>query len=151
MTTTIADMEESQLEQHLRDGGVLVASTDVLGRPQPAPTFQAFELDVTDTPPRERVVMVRTVGGISNTSTRTIHKQVNMVVAVVGQTSQEDRIVVNALANDMELYLMSNITDGKNIFNITSSGVSGSFILDDSRRVFEINILVSFNICQPVF
>lgn len=151
MATTIADLEEKQLEEHLIAGGFLVAFTDILGNAQPAPEFQVFELDTTVLKKNERAVMIRDVGGVSNASTSTMHKIRNMVVVVCGKTSEEDRIVVRGLAEDMNNYLIANIDDGGCIFDITSSGVSGPFTLADSRRIYEINLSVKFNIVQPVF
>jgi hypothetical protein len=151
MPTTIADLEEKQLENHLIAGGFLVVFTDILGNAQPAPTFQAFELNTVDLDVRERVVMIRDVGGINNPANRTLNKIRNMVVVVVGQTNEADRIVIRGMAEDLEKYLVANPTDGVCIFNIVSSGVSGPFTLEDSRRIYEINLQVSFNIVQPVF
>lgn len=151
VATTIADLEEKQLEDHLIAGGFLVAFTDILGNAQVAPTFQAFELDTTVLKKNERAVMIRDVGGVSNASTRTMHKIRNMVVVVCGKASEEDRIVVRGLASDMNEYLIANPSDGGCIFDINSSDVSGPFTLGDSRRVYEINISVSFNIVQPSF
>ena len=151
MPTTIDDLEEKQLENHLIAGGFLVAFTDILGNSQPAPTYQTFELNTIDLKNDERAVMIRDVGGISNSANRTLNKIRNMVVVVCGQTNEADRIVVRGYAEDVEKYLVANPTDGGCIFNIESSGVSGPFTLDDSRRIYEINLLVSFNIVQPVF
>ena len=149
--TTIDDLEEKQLENHLVAGGFLTAFTDILGRSQPKPTTQIFELNTTDLRPEERVVMIRTIGGASNAATSTLHKIRNMIVVVAGQANQEDRIVIKGLVEDMNKYLIANPTDGGCIFNISSSGTSGPFTLADSRRIYEINISVSFNIDQPTF
>ena len=59
-----------------------------------------------------------------------------------------EMLIVKGLAMDMETWLKANVTDGECIFNITSSGVAGPFIFDDSRRVYEINLLVGFNIVR---
>jgi hypothetical protein len=146
MTTTIDDLEEKQLENLLIAGGFLAAFTDILGNSQPAPATQIFELDTTDLDPNERAVMIRRVGGVSNPATRFNNKIVPMVVVVCGKANQEDRIVSYGLAQDMEKYLVKNYADTGCLFNITSSGVNGPFTLADSRRVYEINIMVSFNI-----
>jgi len=146
MTTTIDDLEEKQLENLLISGGFLAAFTDILGNSQPAPSTQIFELNTTDLDPNERAVMIRRTGGVSNPATRFNHKIVPMVVVVCGKANQEDRIVSYGLAQDMEKYLVKNYVDTGCLFDITSSGVNGPFTLADSRRLYEINIMVSFNI-----
>ena len=108
-------------------------------------------MDLTIVKPKDRVVMIREVGGVSNAATRTLFKQKNMTVSVVGKPGVSDLIIVKGLAQSMEEWLMANVHDGKCLSNITSSGVSGPFITEDSRRVFEINLLVTFNINRPVF
>ena len=147
--TVIADLEEEQLKQHLIAGGFLTAFTDIKGNAQPAPKTQMLEFDLTDITPSDRVIMIRNVGNVSNPATNTLFTQRNMLIAVVGNTSAADSLIVKGLAMDMETWLKANVTDGECIFNITSSGVAGPFIFDDSRRVFEINILVGFNIVRP--
>jgi len=142
---TIADLEVRQLELHLIAGGFLASFTDILGGSQPAPTFQAFELDLTDKPPTERVVMIRKTGNLSAPD-RTFFKSQPMMVLVVGEATQLDSVIANGLAIDMERYLVENATDGGCIANIVSSGVVGPFITPDGRRAFEINLVVSFNI-----
>jgi hypothetical protein len=149
MTTVITDLEESQLEQHLVAGGFLSAFTDIFGNTQVAPVTQMLEFDLTDVGANDRVVMIRNVGNVNNPATNTLFTQRNMLIAVVGNTSANDSLIVKGLAMDMETWLKANVTDGNCIFNITSSGVSGPFIFDDSRRVFEINLLVGFNIVRP--
>lgn len=146
MAITIDDLEEKQLENHLIAGGFLAAFTDILGNAQPAPEVQIFELNTADLKANERAVMIRDIGGVTNSANRTLNKIRNMVVVVCGQTSEDDRIVIRGLAEDMEKYLVENPTDGGCIFNIVSNGVSGPFTLADSRRIYEINISVSFNI-----
>lgn len=149
--TTIADLEEEQLKQHLISGGFLAPFTDIFGASQPAPKTQVMEFDLTNLQPDERIVMIRTIGNVSNTSTNVLFTQRNMLVAVVGNIGSTSTAVAKGLAVDMEKWLKANITDNKCIFNITSSGVSGPFTFDDSRRVYEINIMVSFNIERPIF
>ena len=46
----------------------------------------------------------------------------------------------------MEKWLVANPKDGGCIFDITSNGVDGPYTLADSRRVYEINLSVKFNI-----
>ncbi len=150
MPTTIDDLEEKQLENHLIAGGFLGAFTDILGNAQPAPTTQIFELNTVDLKPNERAVMIRDIGGV-NPVNRTLHKIRNMVVVVCGQTNEADRIVIRGLAEDIEKYLVANPSNGGCIFNVESGGVNGPFTLADSRRIYEVNISVSFNIEQPVF
>ena len=146
--TVIADLEEEQLKQHLIVGGFLTAFTDIFGNAQPAPKTQMLEFDLTDITASDRVVMIRNVGNVNNPATNTLFTQRNMLIAVVGNTSAADSLIVKGLAMDMETWLKANVTDGECIFNITSSGVSGPFIFDDSRRVYEINLLVGFNIVR---
>ena len=144
--SVITDLEESQLEQHLVDGGFLDAFIDILGNPQPAPITQILEFDLTFISANDRVILIRNVGGVNNPSTNTLFTQRNMLVSVVGNTSANDSLIVKGLAVDMEKWLKENVTDNECIYNITSNGVSGPFIFDDSRRVYEINLLVGFNI-----
>lgn len=146
--TTIADLEEDQLAEHLIAGGFLGAFTDIFGNAQPAPINQMLEFDLTDVSANDRVVMIRNTGGVSNPSTNTLFTQRNMIIAIVGNTSAADGLIAKGLAMDIEKYLKENVTDNKCIFNITSSGVNGPFIFDDSRRVHEVNVLVSFNIVR---
>lgn len=146
--TTIADLEEEQLFDHLVAGGLLGAFTDIYGNAQPEPVKQVLEFDLTDIKANDRVVMIRNTGGVSNASTNTLFTQRNMLIAIVGNTSAADGVIAKGLAMDIEKYLKENVTDNKCIFNITSSGVSGPFIFDDSRRVHEVNVLVSFNIVR---
>ncbi len=148
---TITDLEVSQLEQHLRTGGWLAAFTDILGNAQPAPIFQAYEIDLTQVKNNDRVVMIRETGGVSNAATRVLFKQRNMVVSVVGNGGVSDLIIVKGLAEDMEKWLVANPQNGACLTNIVSSGVSGPFTTEDSRRVFEINLNVTFSIDVPTF
>ena len=71
-----------------------------------------------------------------------------MLVLVVGRVGESDRVIANGLADDIEDYLVKNFSDGACISNIVSSGVSPTFIADDGRRAFEINITVTFNIIR---
>ena len=146
--TVIADLEEEQLKQHLISGGFLTAFTDIFGNTQPAPITQMLEFDLTNVGKNDRVVMIRNVGSVNNPATNTLFTQRNMLIAVVGNTSAADSLIVKGLAMDMEQWLKANVTDNGCIYNITSSGVSGPFIFDDSRRVYEINLLVGFNIVR---
>jgi hypothetical protein len=146
--TVIADLEEEQLKQHLISGGFLTAFTDIFGGSQPAPKIQMLEFDLTDIAASDRVVMIRNIGNVSNPATNTLFTQRNMLIAVVGNTSAQDSVIVKGLAMDMEQWLKDNVTDGECIYNITSSGVSGPFIFDDSRRAYEINVRVGFNIVR---
>ena len=146
--TVIADLEEEQLKQHLISGGFLTAFTDIFGNTQPAPITQMLEFDLTNVGANDRVAMIRNVGNVNNPATNTLFTQRNMLIAVVGNTSAADSLIVKGLAMDMETWLKANVTDNGCIYNITSSGVSGPFIFDDSRRAFEINILVGFNIVR---
>lgn len=144
--STIADLEVRQLELHLNAGGFFSPFTDILGNAQPAPTFQGFELDLTSgtVEKNERVIMIRNAGNITST-TRTFFKERLMMVLVVGRVGEDDRLVANGLAEDIEDYLVKNFTDGGCIANIVSSGVSPTRITEDGRRAFEINITVMFN------
>ena len=148
---TIADLEEEQLRLHLIAGGYLNQFTDIFGNNQPSPTVQLFEVDFTSATPDERIVMIRTMGGISNSSNRTLYKERMMMIMVAGKSGESDSTITRGLADDMEKYLMANHTDNGCIFNIVSSGVTGPLISDDSRRVYEINVIVSFNINRPSF
>lgn len=148
---TIADLEVPQLEQHLRTGGFLTTFTDILGNAQPSPIFQAYEIDLTIAKPDDRIVMIRETGGVSNVATRVLFKQKNMVISVIGKAGVSDLIIVKGLAQDMEEWLTANVQDGMCLTNIVSSGTSGPFITEDSRRVFEINLNVTFNINRPAF
>jgi len=147
--STIADLEVKQLEDHLTSGGFFAPFTDILGNNQPAPTFQSFELDLTNgtVDRNERVIMIRNSGNIT-ASTRTFFKERFMLVLVVGRVGESDRVIVNGLAEDIEDYLVKNFSDGACIANIVSSGVSPTFITEDGRRAFEINITVMFNIIR---
>ncbi len=142
---TIADLEVKQIESHLIAGGYLAAFTDILGNPQPAPIFQPFELNLTDQLSDSRIVMIRTTGSVTS-ATRVFFKSVPIVIIVVGQAVQNDSIIANGLAIDMEKYLVDSYGDGACLANIESSGVTGPFILPDGRRVFEINMQAMFNI-----
>jgi hypothetical protein len=143
--STIADLSVKQIEDHLIAGGFLAAFTDILGSAQPAPIFQPFELDLTDMPPTSRVVMIRETGTV-NSANRFLTKEQPMLIVVVGRANVNDLIIVKGLANDMEIYLNDNFGDGGCLYNINTSGVTGSFILPDGRRAFEINIVAFFNI-----
>ena len=142
---TIDDLEVRQLENHFIAGGFLASFTDILGNPQPAPTFQPFELNLTDELGNSRVVMIRTTGNL-NSGNRTFFKSVPMVIVVVGLAIQTDSIIANGLAIDMEKYLVDSYHDSACLANIESSGVVGPFILPDGRRAYEINIQAMFNI-----
>ncbi len=142
---TIADLSVKQLENHLIAGGFLAAFTDIFGDAQPAPEYQAFELDVTDALSRERIVMIRDTGNV-NGANRFLSKEQPMIVLVVGRANAKDMIIVKGLANDMEIYLNNNFSDGGCLYNVNTTGVTGPFILPDARRAFEINITAFFNI-----
>jgi hypothetical protein len=143
--STIADLSVKQLEDHLIAGGFLAAFTDILGSAQPKPIFQPFELDLTDMPPTNRVVMIRETGTV-NSANRFLTKEQPMLVLVVGQANVNDLIIAKGLANDMEIYLNNNFCDGACLYNINTAGVGGPFIMPDGRRAFEINIVAFFNI-----
>ena len=149
--TTIADLEEVQLQQHLISGGFLTSFTDIFGNVQDAPIVQLLEMDLTDIQESDRVVMIRNTGGISNPATGTFFVQRNMLISIVGQQGSTDSVIVKGLSKDMDKWLKQNITNGECMFNIQSSGVSGPFITEDSRRAYEINLQVSFNIDRPTF
>lgn len=146
---TIANLEVNQLEKHLITGGFFSSFTDILGNNQPAPTFQAFELDLTNgtVKKNERVIMIRNSGNIES-STRTFFKKRFMMVAVISRVGENDRIIANGLAEDIEDYLVKNFSDGACISDIISSGVSPVRITEDGRRAFEINLTVTFNIVR---
>lgn len=145
--STIADLEVNQLENHINAGGFFSTFTDIFGGSQPAPKFQAFELDLTsdDVAEDDRVIMIRNSGSITS-STRTFFKSRPMLVLVVGKVGETDRTIANGLAEDIENYLVNNHSDGGCIANIESSGANGPFITEDGRRAFEINLTVMFNI-----
>lgn len=148
---TISDLEEEQLKQHLIDGGFLAPFTDIYGDAQPAPIIQMLEMDMTNVEKSDRVVMIKNIGGVNNPQTNVLFTQRNMLVLVVGRGDANDSVIAKGLARDMEQWLKANITDDECLFNIVSNGVSGPFIFEDSRRVYEINLLVSFNINRPSF
>ena len=148
---SISDLEVEQVRQHLITGGFLAAFTDIPGNAQPAPVTQVNELDLAAINNDDRVVMSRTIGGITNPQTRTLFKEKSIIVLVVGQAIVNDSYIVNGLADDMEKWLMANPSDGQCMFNIVSSGVTGPSITEDSRRVYEVNFTASFNIDRPVF
>ena len=143
--STIADLSVKQIEDHLIAGGFLAPFTDIVGNAQPAPIFQPFELDLTDVPPTDRVVMIRETGTV-NATNRFLTKEQPMLVLVVGQANVNDLIIAKGLANDMEIYLNNNFGDGGCLYNINTSGVVGPFVLPDGRRAFEISITAFFNI-----
>lgn len=147
---TVADLEVKQLENHLVAGGFSGPFTGINSGSQPAPVLQPFEMDLTRLSANDRAVMIRNSGSIVS-STRVFFKERPMLIAVIGKQGVGDRIVVNGLADDMEAYLVGNPTDDGCITNITSSGVTGPFITDDGRRVFEISLVVRFNINLPEF
>lgn len=149
--STISDLEEEQLKQHLISGGFLAPFTDIYGDSQPAPITQMLEIDLSGKQPSDRVVMIRSIGGVNNPATNVLFTQRNMLIVVVGNTEPTDSVIVKGLAKDMDKWLKANITNNECMFNIISNGVNGPFIYDDSRRAYEINLLVSFNIDRPVF
>lgn len=149
--TTIADLEEEQLKQHLLSGGFLTSFTDIFGDAQSAPITQMLEFDLTDIQPDDRIILIRNTGNVSNPSTNVLFTQRNMLIAIVGNIGATSTAIAKGLAVDMEKWLKANVTDNQCIFNIVSSGVSGPFTFDDSRRVYEINLQVSFNIERPIF
>lgn len=145
--STITDLEVKQLEDHLSTGGFFSAFTDIFGGSQPAPKFQAFELDLANKNIKadDRVVMIRNSGSITS-ATRTFFKLRPMLILVVGKVGETDRTIANGLADDIENYLVQNFSDGGCIANIESSGVTGPFTTEDGRRAFEINLVIMFNI-----
>lgn len=143
--STIADLSVKQIEDHLIAGGFLAPFTDILGNSQPAPIFQAYELDLTDMSPDNRVVMIRETGTV-NSANRFLTKEQPMLVLVVGRADVNDLIIAKGLANDMEIYLNDNFDDGGCLYNVNTSGTTGPFIMPDGRRGFEINITAFFNI-----
>ena len=148
---SLQNLEVTQLENHLRSGGFLDGFTDVFNEQQPAPNLQINELRLDNLPANERALMIRTTGGITNPSTRHQIKQRSMAVYVVGMQGEGDSIIVNGYADEIERWLVANPQDGACLSNISSSGVSGPDITEDSRRVYEINMLVTFNINRPNF
>lgn len=150
---TIANLEVEQIKLHLIAGGFLSPFTDIFGNPQPSPIIQLNELDLRPAVVKnnERVVMIRTTGGITNSATRTLYKEVPMMVLVVGKVGEPDSLTAKGLADDMEKYLVDNPGDGECMFNIVSSGVTGPMGTEDNRRAYEINFVASFNINRPVF
>lgn len=148
---TLADLEVPQLETHLRTGGFLAAFTDIFDVAQPAPAFQAYEVDLTCVQPDQRVVMIRETGGVNNPQTRVLFKMRNMTISVFSKSGQTDSIVTKGLAEAMEQWLVANPFDDGCLNNIVSSGVSGPYTTEDSRRVYEIRLAVTFAINQPQF
>jgi len=127
---TLADLEVKQMEEHLTNGGFFSAFTDILGNAQPAPKFQAFELNlIPDTNSTEeitgsdRVIMIRESGSITS-STRIFFKLRPMLILVVGKVGQSDRAIAKGLAEDIDSYLVKNFNDGGCLANIESSGVT---------------------------
>ena len=151
--SAISDLEEEQLKQHLITGGFLSSFVDIFGATQPAPITQMLEFDLSPqaVPANKVAVLIKNNGSASNPATNTLFTQRRMLISVVGNTSAAGSVIAKGLAMDMDGWLKANVTDGQCIFNITSSGVSGPFIFDDSRRAHEINLLVSFNIVRPVY
>lgn len=147
----LSELETSQLEAHLITSGLLGGFTDVFGEEQPSPAIQINELRLNDLQASQRAVMIRTTGVLTNPSTRHQIKQRNMTVLVVGMQSEDDSIIVNGFAEDIESWLVANPFDGMCMSNISSSGVSGPSTTEDSRRVYEISLLVTFNINRPNF
>ena len=148
---TLADLEVPQIEAHLRTGGFLAPFTDIFGNAQSAPKFQPYEVDLTSVTPNQRVVLIRDTGGVTNPQTRVLFKMRNMTISVFSKSGLTDLMVVKGLTEQMEKWLVANPFDSGCITNIVSSGVSGPFTTDDSRRVFEINLNVTFSINQPQF
>ena len=148
---TINGLEESQLRAHLVSGGFLTSFTDIYQENQPAPVVQLQEIDETKINKNQRAIMIRTTGNITNPTTRYQYKERTMTIVVLGNQGKQDRVIIKGLADDMEEWLVANPQDGNCIFNIVSSGVNGPFIYDSSRRAYEINLSVSFNITRPAF
>ena len=142
--STVANLEVKQLQDHIAASGLMGAFTDILGNAQPASKFQAYELNLTDTPPIDRVIMIRETGAI-NGANRYLHKERPMLVLVVSRANVNDSVIARGLASDIEQYLTTNFSSGC-IFNINTSGVTGPFPLPDGRRAYEINLTVMFNI-----
>jgi len=147
----LADLEVKQMQEHIAAGGFLSSFTDIFGNAQPAPKFQAFELnlipddnDADAVTPSDRIIMVRNSGNITS-STRQFFKLRPMLVLVVGKVGETDRTITNGFADDIEAYFVKTFQDSGCIANIESSGVTGPFITEDGRRAFEINITVMFN------
>lgn len=147
----LSELEVSQLEAHLITSGLLGGFTDLFGDTQPEPMIHINELRLDNLEANQRAVMIRTVGGVSNPTTRHQIKQRNMMISVVGMQSEDDSIIVNGFAEDIESWLVNNPFDGMCLSNISSSGVSGPFTTEDSRRVYDISLLVTFNITRPSF
>ena len=148
---TLSDFEEVQIKDHLIAGGFLSSFTDVDGNTQPAPTTQLLEIDMTQILDSGRVVLIRDIGGNTNPSTRIHYKQRNMIIVVVGQNNASDSVICKGLANDINEYLINNPNNGACLMNIQSSGVNGPFTFADSRRAYQINIRVDFNIEKRVW
>lgn len=148
---TIADLEVTQLSEHLKSGGFLAAFTDINGNAQPKPTVQFEEIDETKITKNGRAVMIRTTGGITNPATRYQYKERLMTIVILGNQGKSDRLIIKGLSDDMEEWLIANPMDNGCIFNIVSNGVNGPFIFDSSRRAYEISLVVSFNINRPAF
>lgn len=143
---TIADLDVEKLKNHLITGGFFDPFTDIFGNPQPAPTRQMNEVDLTSTDENERVILIRNTGGVTNPNHRVLYKERNMLIIVFGKSSENDSVIAQGLAEDIERWLVANYGDGQCIFNIVSGGVTGPFITQDSRRAYEISVTVSFNI-----
>lgn len=148
---TIQNLEVSQVEQHLLNGNMLGAFTDIYGDSQPAPTTQLNELRLSDAKKNERFVMIRTLGGNPTPTNSTFFNSRNMVIVIVSRTGEDDSIIANGLAEDIAKYILDNSRDNECLFNISSSGVTGPFIMPEGRRAYEINFSAMFNIVRPVF
>lgn len=149
---TTNNLPTKQLYDHLVDGGFLTTGfTDIFGNSQPKPVVQIDELNLvrkeTNSPggvdSTDRVVFIKRTGAI-NAATRIYMESINMTLAVVGAVGEQDSMIAKGYMEDMQKYLNDNHHGGC-ITNVSFSGYNGPFITEDSRRIYELNMVVSLS------
>lgn len=129
-------LQEIQIRDLLKQGGMLGGFTDFDGNDQPAPYLQLMEFSEKDLM-TERGIFIRMLGDSSVVPH--LIQQKTIVVGFVTKPDDNDMITGRARAQEIFEYLLDNF-EACSIHGTTVTFNGTPFILDSRRRVFEIMV-----------
>ena len=145
--TTIANFEEVRLLEHIKSSGLLTSFTDCFGNTQGATDSGTGMIDLTRLGSNERAILVRQNGSDSFGRPYQGIIDVPMLIAVFSKANDEDLPITKGFATDIYKWLIDNyFSSSQCITSISTRGVSNPLFTEDSRAVFEINLIVKFNV-----
>ena len=145
MSVVITDFEDVRIGRHLAGSNLLANFTDINGQIKTSPSLFYSEIDLTKLQANQRGMLIRQSGGITNTSTESFYDEYNYTISIFSRAGLADSGITKGYAKQLRLWLKNNArNDSECIFDISTQGVSGPFITEDDRRVYEIGLLVRF-------